>query len=414
MGGGLLVLGAAGYGFVALAGHTLSPADAAPVDSFYLLINIIGPGVFAALEQETNRAVSARLAAGGDVRPVGRNATKIGIGLLVAVVVVLAAVGPVLVPTALGGQWALFVALLLGTATAAMIYLARGLLGGQRRFGGYAATLAVEGLARLLPCVIVALSGGATAGGYALLFAAGSALGAAAGLPALRTRPAPVTSTTAGPAVESTAGMARATAVLAGSTLLAQLVANLAPVVVAARLGTNADANTATAATFASAFVLVRIPLFVFAPVQAMLLPRLTAAATRRDRTAVRNDIRRVLLAVGAVGAAGALASLLIGPWAVRVLFGAHVALSGSILGALGLGTLALMAAQVLQPGLVALDRHRSATVSWLLGSALLTGGLFLPGDPVHTAVLAQVAGSGLVAVGMGLALVGALREQPR
>ncbi|HKN95553.1 MAG TPA: hypothetical protein VJX10_00435, partial [Pseudonocardiaceae bacterium] len=53
MGGGLLVLGIAGYGFVALAGRTLPTADAVAVSSLYLLINIIGPGVFVALEQET-------------------------------------------------------------------------------------------------------------------------------------------------------------------------------------------------------------------------------------------------------------------------------------------------------------------------------------------------------------------------
>ncbi|MGH3881335.1 MAG: hypothetical protein ACRDSK_30290, partial [Actinophytocola sp.] len=64
MGAGLAFVGAAGYAFVALTGHTLPPADAAAAASLYLMVNIVGPGLFSALEQETSRAVSAELAAG--------------------------------------------------------------------------------------------------------------------------------------------------------------------------------------------------------------------------------------------------------------------------------------------------------------------------------------------------------------
>lgn len=77
MGGGLLVVGIAGYGFIALSGRTLSTADAAAVSSLYLMVNIIGPGVFVALEQETSRSVSAELARGGNPVPVARRAANL-------------------------------------------------------------------------------------------------------------------------------------------------------------------------------------------------------------------------------------------------------------------------------------------------------------------------------------------------
>jgi O-antigen/teichoic acid export membrane protein len=308
---------------------------------------------------------------------------------------------------AFGGRWLLLVALVFGSATSAAVYLARGLLGGSRRFGGYAATLAVEGLARLVPCIAVALAGVQNAGLYALLFAAGSGVATLAGLPALRRSSHEAAVENAGSAV-STATMARASAVLAGSTLLAQLVANLAPVVVSGRLA----ADTATAAAFASAFVLVRVPLFVFAPVQAMLLPTLTAAATRSDLAEVRRKLRLILAAVAVVGVLGALLSFVLGPWAARVFFGAKVTLPGVVLGVLGLGTFALMIAQVLQPALVAMGLHRAATVSWLAGSAVLTGLLFLPGDPLRAAMLAQLIGSVLVVAGMSTALSAAIRAK--
>jgi O-antigen/teichoic acid export membrane protein len=422
MGGGLLVVGIAGYGFIALTGRTLSTADAAAVSSLYLMINIIGPGVFVALEQETSRSVSSTLARGGDPGPVARRAATLAGSLLVGVLIVLAAVSPVLVHRALGGHWPLLVAVLLGTVTSALVYLARGLLGGTRRFAGYSATLAFEGAARLLPCVAVAASGVPDAGLYALLFASGSAIGALAGTPWLRdlrrgaTRPADGTAgiddelagvdPTAVPDSGSLSGMATATLVLAGSTLLSQLVANLAPIVVSSRLTTD----TATAAAFTSAFILVRIPFFLFAPVQAMLLPTLTAAATTGRLAVFRRTLRLILTAIAVVGVPGAIASLLVGPWLVQVLFGAHVRLSGVVLGLLGVGTIGLMVAQALQPALVALGRHRSVTMSWLAGSVVLTGLLFLPGDPVHAAVIAQLAGSVLVVGGMVLAVRAELR----
>lgn len=417
MGGGLLVVGIAGYGFIALSGRTLSTADAAAVSSLYLMINIIGPGVFAALEQETSRSVSAELARGGQVTPVARRAATLAIVLLAALLVVLLAVSPVLVSRALGGRWSLFAAVLLGTATSAMVFLARGILGGTRRFAGYAMTLALEGVARLLPSIIVAVSGAPNATSYALLFAAGSAFGALAGTPWLRGLDK---ATASGPTVDqdllepgaaaggSLSRMATATVVLAGSTLLSQFVANVAPIVVGARL----VSDTATAAAFTSAFILVRIPFFLFAPVQAMLLPTLTAAATTGKLSVFRRMLRLILTAIAAVGIPGAIASLLVGPLAVQVLFGAHVRLSGPMLGLLGVGTIALMVAQVLQPALVALGRHRSVTMSWLLGSVVLTGLLFLPGDPVHAAVIAQLVGSALVVGGMARAVSAELQSR--
>jgi O-antigen/teichoic acid export membrane protein len=413
MGGGLLVVGIAGYGFIALSGRTLSTADAAAVSSLYLMINIIGPGVFVALEQETSRSVSAALAKGGNAAPVARRALTLAVALLAALLVVLMAVSPILVSRALGGRWSLFAAVLLGTATSAMVYLARGVLGGTRRFAGYSMTLALEGAARLLPAIAVSVSGVRDAAAYGLLFAAGSAFGALAGTPWLRGLDK---ATATGPVLDqdllepeapgSLSRMASATIVLAGSTLLSQFVANVAPIVVNARL----VADTATAAAFTSAFILVRIPFFLFAPVQAMLLPTLTAAATTGKLSVFRRTLRLILTAIAAVGVPGAVASLLIGPWAVQVLFGAHVRLSGPMLGLLGVGTIGLMVAQVLQPALVALGRHRSVTTSWLVGSVVLTGLLFLPGNPVHAAVIAQLAGSAIVVAGMARAVVGELQ----
>jgi O-antigen/teichoic acid export membrane protein len=410
MAGGLAVTGLAGYGFVALAGHTLPAADAATLASFYLMVNTIGPGLFAALEQETSRAISARRSSGGDVRVVVRRTAILASGLALAVLALLAAVSPILTGTALAGRWGLLSAVLLSVPTSAAVYLVRGLLGGVRRFSGYALTLVGEGLLRLLPCLALVGLHVPNATGYALVFAAGSAFGAVAALPWLRHYPQPTVSTpelSTVAAADPVGRMAAATLLLAGATVLTLLVANLAPIVVTARLRTDPN----TAAAFASTFVLVRFPVLLFAPVQAMLLPDLTSAATRGDRTGIRGRTRLALLAVAAVGTIAIGLSATIGPWAVQILFGAHVRLPAGTTALLGVGTVGVLVAQVLQPALVALRRHRVATTCWAVGSVVLVGTLALPGDPVTVAAWGQVLGCAVVATGMCTAVTGAVRN---
>lgn len=408
MGGGLALVGAAGYGFVALAGHTLPPVEAAALGVVYLMVNIIGPGVFSALEQETSRAVSAEAAAGRGIGSVGRHAWLLAFGLLAALLLILLAISPILTDSALAGQWGLLLAVLLSVVTSAAVYVVRGLLGGTQRFTGYSATLAAEGLARILPCLLIFVIGVPNSVGYALIFAAGSGFGAVAGLFWLRREvTAPVAPAVAPAPTANTVGqMARSLSLLVGGTLLMLVVMNVAPIVVTGRL---TEAAAATAAAFTSAFVLARIPLFLFAPVQAMLLPSLTRAAETHDFAAVRAKLRLILLAVLAIGLPALLASFTIGPWAVQVLFGAEVRLSGVVVGLLGISTIGLMVGMVLQPGLVALGAHKSVTAAWLAGTVVLVGLLALPGDPIRAGVIAQLAGSAVAVAIMLRALSKAL-----
>lgn len=406
MGGGLLLVGAAGYVFVALAGHTLPPADAAALASLYLMVNIVGSGVFTALEQETSRSVSAEAAAGRGPGAVARHAWLLACGLLVVLILVLLAVSPVLTDKAFGGRWGLFVAVLVSGVASAAVYMVRGLLGGLQRFTGYSASLAGEGLARILPCVLIVLLGTPDTTAFALVFAAGAGLGALVGLFWLR--PGPVPAPAAEPGAPITVGrMARSLSLLVGGTLLMLVVMNVAPVVVTSRLTENA----AAAAAFASAFVLARIPLFLFAPVQAMLLPSLTRAAAAADFATVRAKLRLIVMAVLAIGLPAVLASFTVGPWAVQVLFGAEVRLSGAVVGLLGVSTVGLMAALVLQPGLIALGAHKSVTTAWLAGTVVLAGLLALPGDPIRAGVIAQLAGSAVVVTIMFRAVSTSLRR---
>jgi O-antigen/teichoic acid export membrane protein len=393
MAGGLAIVGVASYAFLAVAGHTLDAADYAAISALYLLINIAGPGYFGGLEQETNRATSRALAVAGSTRVVSRTAGALGMIMIGIAVAGLLVASPVMVGHVFHGSWALQVALAVGVATACGAYLVRGLLGGRRLFRGYAATLTAEGLTRIVLVGLLAALGLRSAGAYAFVFAAGLACAGLVGLPWLRSlRPdrAPYGQTER---AHTFAELSPALALLVTAMLLTQLMANLAPVVVTARTAFDLP----KAAAFTSAFVLVRVPLFLFSPVQAVLLPTLTRAVAAGDHAQFRRSLRLVLTAVLVVGVLGALLSATVGPLLVQVLFGARVRLPGLVLGLLAVSTILLMVAQVLQPALIAAHRHRVVTTAWVFGSVALIGLLVLPITAITAAVLAQLAGSALV-----------------
>ncbi|SDC74901.1 Membrane protein involved in the export of O-antigen and teichoic acid [Actinokineospora iranica] len=412
MGAGLVVVGLAGYGFLALSGQTLSAADNAAVLSFYLIMSIVGPGVFTGVEQETSRSTSAWLASGGSLRTVAGRASLVAAGLVGVVLVVLAAASPVLTDKVLDGQWGLFFALGLGVAGSAAVYVVRGLLGGTQRFNGYAVSLTVEGLSRIVLCAVVVVLGLTNATLYAFIFALGAVFSLLAGLPWLRHRDAAAVEVAAVDGLPTDAGnpvtaMARGMTLLVGATLGFQAVANLAPILVNARL----EYDKEIAEAFGSAFVLVRIPVLLFAAVQAMLMPVLTKAVTTGDLPAFRATLRKILLLLAAIGVPAVLGATILGPWAVEVLFGAEVRLPHAILGLLAASTILLMLTQVLLPALVALSKHRIVTVAWVIGGVVLIGLLSLPIDPVWTAVWAQLVACGLVTAVMAASLVGPLRQ---
>ena len=475
VGGGLFLLGISAYVVLGTAGHALAPRDYAAVASLYLLVAITSPGVFTALEQEVNREVSSRCAAGLGTSAVARGGLLVGAGYAGVVAVVLLAAAPWLVPRVLGGHWSLLAAAIVAAVGAAAVYLLRGLFAGEQRFGWYAASLGLEGAARLVPCVVLALAGATDPLAYGWAFALGTGIAALACLPGRRwvapspipaahdpaTSPASVPTPPAGSAlvrestvsapapdgVPTTAGnatiragatptpatdaapvaddcapmqappiagkpvevraMARGTGLLAVASGLTYVVANTAPLVLTARL----PAAPEVAASFVSLFVLARIPVFLFGPVQAFLLPTLTAGAERADLPHLRSRLRVALLAVAAVGLPGALLTAALGPWAARTFFGAPLDLPHTAAGLLGAGTVAMLAAQVLQPALVALRVHRMATTAWVVGVLVFGAVLVAPVDPATAAVTAQVVGPTVVCLVMGVAVATHLRR---
>ena len=394
--GGLVVLGVSSFLVLGVAGHALEPGAYSAVASLYLLVAIVGPGAFSAVEQETNRQASRLRATGNRDEPVVRAGLLAGLRLAALVGGLAVAAGPLVVPRMLGGSWELLGCLLLAVAGSAGLAAVRGVLAARGRRGWYGLSLAVEGGSRIAGCGAVAAAGGTHPAAFGLAFAAGAGVAFLVCLPGLRS-PAHE-----GPAARVDVGaMTRSAGLLALGGAVTFVLANAAPLVLVARLTDRPE----LAASYVSLFVLARTPLFVFAPVQSFLLPGLTTAAERGDTEAFGRRLRHVLAAICAAGVVGTAGAAVFGPWAARVLMGAPLDLPAATAGLLGLGTAGMLAAQLLQPALVATGAHRSVTGAWLVGGCGFGALLALPLDPVTGAVGAQVVGPVVVGAAMLLAL---------
>jgi O-antigen/teichoic acid export membrane protein len=374
------------------------PADAGALSaliSLYMLVNIIGPGVFAALEQETSRAVSAAAARGEPLRPVARRAGVLALWWLAALVAVVLVAWPLVLGRVLEWRPGMFAALLVAIAGSGAVYWARGLLGGQQRFTAYARTLYVEGAVRLLPCLVLLALALEEPSAFGFAFAVGSALAALSVWPALKL---PATGDTTSPD-----GMGRSLAYLAGAIALSQLLANLAPVVVTYR----SPDDLVAAAVFGSTFVLARVPLFLFAPVQAVLLPQVTRAAAMGRHAELTRRLWQVLGLVAGLGLLGVAGCVWLGPWAAERLFNTAYRPSVATLALLGTATLVMMLALVVQPTLIALARQRTVTIGWIAGSVVFLVVLVVGPEPIAAALVAQLVGPLVV---LAVLLVGVLR----
>ncbi|MGH3567852.1 MAG: lipopolysaccharide biosynthesis protein, partial [Pseudonocardia sp.] len=311
---------------------------------------------------------------------------------------VLAAWPPVL-SRVLDGNVGLLAALVVAIAGSGGVYWVRGVLGGQQRFAAYARTLYVEGAVRLLPCIVLLVLAVRSPAGYGLAFALGSAIAALSVAPALRL---PRTGAPTGPVED----MGRSFSYLIGAIALSQLLANLAPVVVTYR----SPDDLVAAGVFASTFVLARIPLFLFAPVQAVLLPQLTRAAVLGEREELVRRLRQVVTLVVAAGGIGVAGCVWLGPWAAELMFNTATRPTATTIGLLGVATLVMMAALVVQAALVALGRQRVVTFGWITGAVVYVALLVLPPEPLTAALYAQLAGPAVVLAVLAVDAVRALR----
>ncbi|WP_439662566.1 hypothetical protein ACSHWB_14610 [Lentzea sp. HUAS TT2] len=415
MGVGLALVVLSGAGFIGLIARSeVDGSGVAALSSLYFLVNTIALGVFSGVEQEMSRSVSQERALGRPAAPVAHFVARQGARLLVPATVVLLAISPVLVAGPLQGRWELVALLFVSLVSAWAAASVRGALAGSQRFGFYSATLAAEGLSRLVPCVVLWLAGTGSAWVFGLVFVLGQFFAALLGVVLLwlsgqRDWRAP--SPAVAPRIEGAGtmrfGVSSALALVVVANLTNQAIVNLPPVMLAWR----PEASTLLVTVIAGAVTLTRLPMFAFVPLQTMLLPRLTSGAAQGDLLGVRRQTLKTVAACVVLGVLGIVVLGTAGQWLLGLYLGpgvdlAAVNLSAAALAGLGVGTLFLMTSNVTQPALLALGRHRMVLVSYLTGAAAMVLAFLLPVEPITSAVLTTSAGPVALVLVMAVVLV--------
>jgi O-antigen/teichoic acid export membrane protein len=146
-------------------------------------------------------------------------------------------------------------------------------------------------------------------------------------------------------------------------------------------LTVNATAANAAVAGFVfNALLIARAPLQLFQAIQGSLLPHLASLnATGTGEGEFRRAVRVTVLAIAAFAGAVALGLLVLGPWAMSVLFGVGPDYGRGGLALVGLGMGAHLIAGTLNQAALARDRAGAAAACWLTAAAAFLAWMLLP-----------------------------------
>jgi O-antigen/teichoic acid export membrane protein len=376
---GMLASGVLTYAFHVLAARSLGPAAYGQIAVLWAAMFIASIMLFRPLEQTTSRALADRRARGEEVATVLRSIASVSVVALLLIVLGTALAWTPIANALFDGDNALTALLLAGIGAYGASYLVRGVLGGVRWFGGYGLCLLADAIVRLVvaaPLIVVASE--LTAGVAVVAAGIGGAL---APLVLARGRLRGTGRGGAAPAFHTGSALAFAAPAVAIAAA-DQLLVNGAPLLVTLGSGTAAGS---TAGVVFAATMLVRAPVYVFQGVAAALLPNLTDLNARASRAEFRRAVARTSAFMLASGAVIVVGATLLGPAAMRLLYGEGFDATRLELALLGAGVAFYLAASTCSQALLALGCVRRAAAAWILSALLFVGAYAVaPGDALE------------------------------
>ena len=362
VGAGIAIIGITSYLFQVLAYRQLVmgkvTVNYSAIFGLWVVLFILAPGFFQPLEQEVGRAVAHRRAQGIGAGPLVKRAATIGAVIAVLTIAACAAAYVPLTGRVFHHNAWLFVGLLCGIVIYAATYVARGTLSGNGRFGAYGIMLSSDGITRLLATVALIVAGCHTPAPYAFALALPAGLALFISLRGQKNLLLP------GPPAPYSELSTALGWLLLGSVLTQAL--SYSAYLSAIVLETPADSNRV--GKFAAGILVSRVPILAFGAVQAALLPWLASLAGAGRKEEFRTALKRLVVIVTAVGVIGVVASLTVGHWGGRLLFGTKFTLGNRDLALLALGSGAFIVATTLAQALLALRSYAAAALSWLVG----------------------------------------------
>jgi O-antigen/teichoic acid export membrane protein len=400
IGAGLIIVGAAAYGFQILAAHQLSTSSFAALNGLWAIVFVVAPGLFQPLEQEVGRAIAHRRAQGIGAEPLVKRAAVLG-GILVLVIAAFSAIfAKPLIDNLFHGYGWLLPALFVGLICYYVAHITRGTLAGNGRFGPYGLMHASEGLVRIGFCAILVLAGTTAVGLYGValslppLFAVAIALRGQHGL----LQPGPEA-----PYSE----LSSALGLLLVGSLLAQSLSYASFIGVTLLAPKGGD----QAGLFITGLFVARIPLLMFQAVQAALLPKLAGLAGEGRHDDFRAGMRRLLYIVIGLGVFGTLVATFLGPPVGKILFGDKWILGNRDMFLLTLAASMFIIALTLAQGLIALKAYLMNAIGWTVGIVAFVVTVAAGTDLYLRNELGFVAGAGSAATMMAIFLFIRLRK---
>ena len=126
-----------------------------------------------------------------------------------------------------------------------------------------------------------------------------------------------------------------------------------------------------------SALLIARAPLQLFQAVQGSLLPHLAGLEAKQGKAEFEKAIRITILAIAGFALAVAFGLLVLGPFAMDLLFDDDKTFGRFGLAAVALGMGFHLAAGTLNQAALARDRAGTAAIAWLLAAAVFLAWMF-------------------------------------
>jgi O-antigen/teichoic acid export membrane protein len=373
---GIASTGVVTFAYFSVASHALDdPVAYASISLLWSVLFVIVSVIYRPIEQLLSRTIAGRRARGLHTGHPLRTPLLIQAGFALAFLVIALAFKDPIENDLFDGASALYWVLVVAVLAYAASYFARGWLAGHQWFGLYGGLVFMEATTRLLfaLAVLIGIASGQTA--VAMGMAAAPFVSLIVVPWAFSRRPketAPKAETD-----EDALGLARG-----GRFAVAVLCIMIAEQTLLNGGVLAADINSTDAAVAGyvfNALLIARAPLQLFQAIQGSLLPHLAGLEATEGRAQFERAIRITILAIAGFAGAVALGLLILGPWAMGILFDDAATYGRFGLAAVALGMGAHLAAGTLNQAALARDHAGAAAAAWLVAAAAFVGWMLLP-----------------------------------
>jgi O-antigen/teichoic acid export membrane protein len=368
---GIASTGVFTFAYFAVASHVLGATPYGAISLLWAVLFVVISVIYRPVEQLLSRTIADRRARGLHGGHPLRVPLLVQAGFAAGfLVVALALRNPI---EGVFDSSTLYWVFVGATLAYAASYFARGYLAGHQWFGLYGGLVLFESVSRF--CFPVAVAVGIANGQSAV--AIGILAAPVASLLVVPWALARHSAADAPSRLDERALTLRAGAGFALSVAAIQLAEQA--LLNASVLTVSATATTALAGVVFNALLITRAPLQLFQSIQTSLLPHLSGLEATEGHEAFARAIRITMLAIAGFAGTVALGLLLVGPWAMNVVFG-----HGYGYGRVGLAVIAVgmgfhLCAGALNQAALARGHARAAATLWLAAAAAFVIWMVVP-----------------------------------